>query len=292
MNRNILIGHVCAAITIMIWGSTFIFTQILLEDLTPIEILFFRFIIGYVVLWIIRPRIFHTGSVQMEICFAMAGLTGIFLNYYCENAALLYTSAAVVSVIVSGAPFLVGIAAVPILGHKLPRFFIPGFLVAIAGIAIVSFSGSETASGEMRFLGQAIALGACVTWTVYSLLSEKINGQGLDIILVSRRLFFYGIVFTAPFYFWKGDLGNVRLLLRPDYAACILFLGIAACAISFMTWNYAIAVLGAVTTNVYAYMLPVVPILLSFIVFGDPITPALALGTVLAIVGLALSEWK
>ena len=39
-------GHLLAFLTIIIWGTTFISTKILLNDFTPIEILFFRFILG------------------------------------------------------------------------------------------------------------------------------------------------------------------------------------------------------------------------------------------------------
>lgn len=289
MNRKTVIGHLCAASTIMIWGSTFIFTQILLQEMSPVEILFYRFLVGYLVLWILRPRTFRTGSVGMELRFALAGLTGIALNYYCESAALLYTSAAVVCIIVSSAPFLVGLVATLILKQRLPRFFVPGFAVAIAGIAIVSFADNTGAESGVRFLGQILAFGACVTWTVYSLLSERINEQGYDEILVSRRLFFYGLLAIAPFYLRSVDLGHVRLLMQPTNLGCILFLGIGACALSFITWNRAIAILGTVTTNVYVYLLPIVPILLSFLVFREPVTPALIAGVILAIAGLMLS---
>ena len=39
-------GHLAAALTILIWGTTFISTKVLLRDFAPVEILFFRFCIG------------------------------------------------------------------------------------------------------------------------------------------------------------------------------------------------------------------------------------------------------
>ena len=49
-------GHIAALITILIWGTTFISTKILLVDFTPIEILFFRFLLGLLVLIIVYPK--------------------------------------------------------------------------------------------------------------------------------------------------------------------------------------------------------------------------------------------
>ena len=48
--------HIAAFITILIWGTTFISTKVLLRTFTPIEILFVRFLIGYLALWLVRPK--------------------------------------------------------------------------------------------------------------------------------------------------------------------------------------------------------------------------------------------
>jgi len=40
-------GHLSAIITIIIWGTTFISTKVLLIDFQPVEILFFRFVMGF-----------------------------------------------------------------------------------------------------------------------------------------------------------------------------------------------------------------------------------------------------
>ena len=52
-------GHVCALVTILIWGTTFISTKVLLDTLTPLEILFGRFLLGYLALLMVRPRMLH-----------------------------------------------------------------------------------------------------------------------------------------------------------------------------------------------------------------------------------------
>lgn len=40
MKNSQTMGHLCALFTIIIWGTTFISTKILLTDLQPVEILF------------------------------------------------------------------------------------------------------------------------------------------------------------------------------------------------------------------------------------------------------------
>lgn len=43
-------GHLAAFITILIWGTTFISTKVLLKTFSPVEILFIRFVMGYLAL--------------------------------------------------------------------------------------------------------------------------------------------------------------------------------------------------------------------------------------------------
>ena len=43
-------GHMAAIFTMLIWGTTFISTKVLLESLSPLEILVLRFVAGYIFL--------------------------------------------------------------------------------------------------------------------------------------------------------------------------------------------------------------------------------------------------
>ena len=92
-------GHAAAIITIFVWGVTFISTKILLTGFLPVEILFCRFVIGYLALFAICPRLLPYGGLRQEAYFIAAGLTGICLYYLLENIALTYTLASNVGVV-------------------------------------------------------------------------------------------------------------------------------------------------------------------------------------------------
>ena len=76
MKNETALGHVLTLMTIIIWGTTFVSTKVLLEAFTPIEILFFRFTLGYLSLWAIYPRKGTYGTLRQELLFAAAGLCG------------------------------------------------------------------------------------------------------------------------------------------------------------------------------------------------------------------------
>ncbi len=79
MENKKVIGHFAALLTILIWGTTFISTKILLVDFKPVEILFFRFVMGFLILLIIAPKQLKTKSCKEELTFILAGLCGIYL---------------------------------------------------------------------------------------------------------------------------------------------------------------------------------------------------------------------
>ena len=109
MKHNKTIGHLAALLTILIWGTTFISTKVLLIDFQPIEILFFRFVMGLLALLIVYPHRMPKTTGRQELTFAGAGLCGVCLYYLLENIALTYTMASNVGVIISVAPFFTAI---------------------------------------------------------------------------------------------------------------------------------------------------------------------------------------
>ncbi|KEF35883.1 DMT(drug/metabolite transporter) superfamily permease [Schinkia azotoformans MEV2011] len=72
----------------------------------------------------------------------------------------------------------------------------------------------------------------------------------------------------------------------------IVFLGLGASALCFVTWNFAVKVLGAIKTSIYIYMIPVITVVTSILVLHEKITSMAAIGTVLTLAGLFVSESK
>ena len=80
-------GHALALVTVVVWAVTFVSTKVLLVHLAPIEILFFRFVIGFVALALLRPRVLHVRGFKEERWFMLAGATGVTVYYLLENIA-------------------------------------------------------------------------------------------------------------------------------------------------------------------------------------------------------------
>jgi drug/metabolite transporter (DMT)-like permease len=289
--NNSIKGHAAALATISIWGTTFVSTKVLLIDFEPIEIIFYRFVIGLIVLLIAYPnRLKWTGK-KRELMFMAAGLCGVTMYYMLQNIALTYTTASNVGVITSIGPIFTALLAYWLLNEKkLTSSFFIGFLVAITGISLISFSGITAL--QLNPVGDLLALMAAVFWAIYSILVRRISEYGYDTIQVTRRIFFYGLAFMMPTLFvFRFNLGIERFS-QPSNIFNILFLGVLSSALCFVTWNSAVKLLGAVKTSVYIYLVPVITIAVSVVVLNEKITHLMALGIFLTIAGLFLSEKK
>ena len=163
MEEKLSLGHLAALFTVVNWGTTFIATKILLEAFSPIEILLFRFVLGYAALWLVCPRPLKVGDGRKEAVFAAAGLTGVCLYYLLENIALTFSTASNVGVIVSASPLFVALLTLLLSrGRERPRWsFLLGFVVSMAGICLISFNGSQLALDVRGDLLAVVAAMVC-----------------------------------------------------------------------------------------------------------------------------------
>ena len=289
MNNKAATGHLSALITILIWGTTFISTKVLLSDFQPVEILFFRFIIGLLALFLIYPRRLKGTTLKQEFTFAAAGLCGICLYYLLENIALTYTMASNVGVIISVAPFFTAILSHLFLKkeEKMGAGFFIGFAVAMVGIVLISSNGAAL---QLNPLGDVLALLAAFIWACYSILSRRISEYEYNTILTTRRIFCYGILFMIPAMLLFDFKPGLQRFADPVHLLNLLFLGLGASALCFVTWNSAVKLLGAVKSSVYIYLVPVITVAASFLILHESLTWATCAGTILTLGGLLLSQ--
>lgn len=297
------LGIIFAVITIFIWGVTFVSTKCLLEKFSPFEILFVRFILAYLGLYCIKPVPLKLEDKKDNLWFLLAGLSGIIVYQFTENAAISFTTASNVSIIVSICPLFTAIIAQVFMHEKhVTLFFALGFVIAIGGIVLVSLNGSSGLHFNPK--GDLLALTAALCWGFYSLFVSKINGMKLDKILCTRRTFFFAVVSMIPFvvfgmleknpssvfYINTDPSVNAERFSSVLNWANLCFLGLGASAFCFVVWNIACNTLGTVKVTVGLYMIPVVTIIFAFFILGEQLTVLGSVGCILTIAGLAISN--
>ena len=286
-NISALSAHLMATGTIIVWGTTFIASKLLLAVYTPSQIMLMRFALAYVMLFILKPKVLRM-KWKEELYFALLGLIGCTVYFLAENNALKYTLASNVSIIVAAAPMFTAILANFILpDEKLHSGAFLGFAIAIVGVALVVFNGTVVL--KLNPLGDILSLLAAMCWALYSvLLKRRVNDY--DSLQLTRRVMLWGFITSLPLTLAEGKPFTLAPLADPKLLFCVLFLGLLGSALGYFCWNLVSRRLGIVVVNNYVYVNPLATTIAAAIILKENISLMGAVGAVLILLGVFVSD--
>lgn len=290
--------HLVAFLTVAIWGTTFVWTKLLIANgLSPAQIFTLRFVLAYALMLAFavatvrrKPMRWFASGWRDELLMVALGVTGGSLYFYTENEALRFTTATNTSLIVCSCPLFTMFAARLFFpSERLKAAQVGGSLLACAGMAVVVLNGRFVL--HLSPVGDALAFAACVCWAAYSLLM-KLVADRYEPMFLTRKVFFYGLLTILPYYAFVPAMPSVEVLLRPQVAANLLFLGCVASMVCFLTWNWALAHLGAVKCTNWVYLNPITTMIFASTLLGEQITAYFLAGTAMLLAGMYLAESK
>ena len=279
-------SHMMASFTAVVWGATFISTKILLLDgMTPAEIMLLRFILGYLLMCGFNHRIEKNVEWHDELLFLMMGIFGGSGYFLAENTALKYTQASNVALICALVPVVTALLShVLVKSERFTTRFMFGACVAFLGVAVVVLNGRIVL--ELNPIGDLLTFVATVCWAIYCVIIKLLHRK-YSVFYITRKMFFYGIlsiipyfVFYEPFSFPMTGLLNTKVMLN------VLFLGVVASGFCFLLWNRAMESLGVIITNNYVFLIPAVTILVAHVFLDEQVTVFTFEGAALTIGGM------
>lgn len=303
---NNIIFHLIAITVVMIWGSTFIFTKLLLlNGLSSAMIFTLRFTIAYVMLLAYslfssffgrhRQKAGKTKSsrggfrwfsnnLKDELVFLLLGISGGSLYFLAENSAMNYTTATNDSLIVCSCPlFTTFLACLFFKSERINRRQLTGTLIALAGMALVVLNGQFVVHVSPK--GDLLAFVACLCWAVYSLIMIPMSKR-YSSLFITRKVFFYGLLTMIPYYMFFPEPIPWSSLCRTDVLSHLLYLSLVASAGCFLTWTWVMKKLGVVVATNYVYLNPLATIVFAWWLLDEPVTLWLLVGTGLLLFGL------
>ena len=204
-----LTGHLFAIFCVTAWGTSFLISKSLMTKLMPAQLMWLRFVIAYLAMWVVCPRWHFLGKEEWRVL--LLSLIGNTLYFFSENTALQLTQATNVSILVSSAP---------ILSILLLRFFrqrdrisgrkLIGIFLAFFGVLLVVFNGVFVL--KLNPIGDALALMAALFWALYGFLAKPIL-ERYDELEVKRNTFMDAMKDNA-FEQLQGQIASARVPLN------------------------------------------------------------------------------
>jgi drug/metabolite transporter (DMT)-like permease len=267
---------------------------LIINGLSPAQIFTLRFIIAYVLLtgfslWRGRHK-WLSDNWRDELTMMALGLTGGSMYFLTENESLRFTTATNTSLIVCSCPlFAMLIIALFYKSERFNRLQALGSLLALIGMAAVVLNGHFVL--HLSPLGDTLAFSACICWALYTLLMKPVMGR-YPAMFITRKVFFYGILTILPYYIFVPDMPSLDVLMRPEVALNLLFLGSVASMLCYLTWSWCMKGLGAVICTNWVYVNPITTIIAAWLILDEQITVYFLIGSILIIAGMYLSSKK
>jgi len=281
-----IVGLILLFLAIFVWGISFVSTKVVLLELPPVSIAFFRQFVALVPLlamMLARKEGLKPGKGDLKL-FALASFFGIVLYFVCENTGLTMTTASNASMLVAAIPVFVLVAESIMTRKPISKASLGCILASLAGVyCIISENGAIDFSGR-SFLGNLLILGAMVSWIVYTFISK-----GLGERYSSLKLTTVQTILSIPL-FLPFTLPEVKEWQVPSARAFLhlLFLGIFCSALAYVFFLYSIRTLGPVLPSAALNLIPVITIITGRIVLSEELTWLQALGAVLIVGGLTI----
>jgi len=279
MKSRSFLGLTSALIAVFVWGISFVSTKIILRELPPVTIAFFRqfiALIPLVTLMFLKKENFRINKKEL-VLFALASLFGIVLYFFFENGGLTLISASNASLLVAAVPVFV-LVIDAIRGRK--KINIPSMIciiTSIVGVYLITFEGKAPDFRSGSFLGTLLVLASMFSWIIYTFLSDKL-GEKYSSLKMTTLQTALSIPLFIPFVsgeFVKWKMPSVTAALN------LVFLGVFCSALAYLFFLVGLKNHGPVLVSALLNLIPAITIIAEALMLREMISGFQAIGAVL-----------
>jgi drug/metabolite transporter (DMT)-like permease len=275
------------ALVIILWGVNWPILKWVLRDVPPLTFVSIRLTIGLmtmVAINVARGDLRLPSSKDLPIVLS-TGILQIAAGTVLINLALLVVPAGRSAVLFYTTPLWVTPGAVLLLGERLTVAKIGGLAAGLLGLAVLFNPAQFDWTDGRAVLGNGLLLVASVAWAIQMLHVRTHRWHATPLQLLPWQLL-VAMAISVPLA--VALEGGQSVTLSIGAVAALAFNGfvvVAFCFWAFITINRA---LPAVTTSLGSLAVPVVGVLVSAVVGGEPLTATMLLGILLIGAGLAV----
>lgn len=272
----------------LLWGSTYLWIELALTALSPVQVTFSRCVLGSASLLVLcfmtgerLPRSLATwGHILVAAFFCNA------LPFAMFSIGQQTVSSGVAGVLSATTPLwslLVGILIGTERGIRPSR--LGGLVLGFSGTVVIFAPWQQT--GGVGWGALAIVAAAASYAVAFSYMGHNLVGRGIPTISLSAAQLCAATGLTA---LWLPAGGLAPVHLDATALIAVVVLGIFATGITFHLTYRIIADEGATNAATVSYLLPVVAVALGGVVLGEDVGLRMVAGMVIVLVGVGMSR--
>lgn len=279
------------AVVCIVWGTTYLAIRIAIETIPPLALTAIRFILAGLIMAAIAvwrgetlPRDRKTLANLAFVGFLMVGI-GNLAVVWAEQ----WVPSGIAALFVATAPFwMVVIEAFRSHGERLDLQSGIGMLLGFAGVAMLVTPGGAGPSWNMYFLAGAIAIQVGgIAWQLGSV-RGKYNLQHVPLLASASLQMLFGGLIVGVVSLLIGEPARFAMNTRTFLA--LAYLTLFGSVLAYSAYVYALAKLRTTKVSLYAYINPVVAVILGWLILDESLTPMSIAAMIIILGGVALVQ--
>ncbi|GEL26482.1 drug/metabolite exporter YedA [Pseudonocardia sulfidoxydans NBRC 16205] len=283
---------IAMVVVYVVWGSTYLGNKIVIVHVPPLLTGGFRFLVGGIAMTVLLlvwrgPSAFRLTRAQFLTC----ALTGLLLPAWGNGLVTLgqqNVSSGLAALLIASVPLWIVLLRRMTGDRPRPATFL-GVAIGIVGLAVLLLAGSSAGSAGTSgnaWWGPWVVLLAGLGWAVGTFAATKMATPTNPLTLVAVQMTIGGVILLAV-GFGKGDRLDVGSLPAATWWAWAYMALIASC-LGFSAFAYTLNRLPVSTVATYAYVNPVIAVLLGVVVAGERFSPLQVVGGLVVVAAVVL----
>lgn len=267
-----------------LWGASFLFMRVAGPEFGAIAMIEVRTAIAALCLLpllLMARQLIGLKTQWRHLVFV--GVTNTAVPFCLFAYCTLYMQAGAASILNATAPMFAAVVAFVWLKDKLTSLAVVGLAVGFMGVAVLTLTGSAEV-GSIQFIPALAALAATFLYGVASNYTKR-HLQGVSPLLVATGSQLYAALLLLPLSlaYWPAETPSVNAWLQ------VAVLAIAGTALAYILYFRLIKNIGAPSAITVAYLVPVFGVLWGMIFLDEVLTPGMAIGAGLILLGVSLT---
>ncbi len=268
------------------WGTTWIASKEGVKHMPALQLVAIRQFLGgavYVSYFLFKKTPWPKAK-QWQTIIILSLLNFVFSNGL-STWGIKYISSGLGAIL--GAIFPIWIVMISLFkGENLDRKSILGLFICFGGVCLIFYDHLLDFLKPDFSFGIFLSLIATLTWAFGTLYTKKKAASFNPYFSLGLQMLLSSLIIFAI----NGATGNsIPLTAIPSESWwAIGYLVVIGSVLTFIAFIYALQKLPAEVNSIYAYINPIVAVLLGALIFGEPLTIAIAIGGFIVLVGLFL----
>lgn len=288
-----MLPYVALGVVWIVWGSTYLAIRVVVREMPPLSAAAFRFFVAGLLMGgvaLVVDRVAGWPSRRQWIDYSLIGVlllaVGNGLVMWAERTVPSSTAALIVATVPVWLLLLDGLR--PGGQPWTARVWI-GTAIGLAGVALVARPERGVEAGHWpAMIGLQVA---CLSWVVGSLYAQSVPKR-LPLASAAAIEMVAGSLALAAFAWVFREDASALASASPRTWGAISYLVVFGSLVGFTAFAYCLNELPASTVGTYAYVNPVVAVILGWLILHESLTPGLLAGGALIVLSVVLTTLR